>query len=151
MVVWMLTQGSGCRPLRRLCRKKRKVQVAACTCMYLHIAASNPPVSALFMHPIESLKSGRRVDAVHTLSRPAVEGRVRACLFRLINALMGDPIWRFSRRPVRQGCLVCVKSTHPQDFRPQQAGFLPRKFAKIAKRPAVVRLLLFGGYSVRGV
>jgi hypothetical protein len=38
----------------------RKAQ-GACTCMYLHIAASNPPVSALFMHPVEPLKSGRRV------------------------------------------------------------------------------------------
>jgi hypothetical protein len=28
-------------------------------------------------------------------------------------------------------------------FRPHQAGFLPRKFAKIAKHPAVVRLLRF--------
>jgi hypothetical protein len=56
--------------------------------MYLHIAASNPPVSALFMHPVEPLKSGRRVDAVHTLSHPAEEGRVKACLFRL--TLFGD-------------------------------------------------------------
>jgi hypothetical protein len=39
------------------------------------------------------------------------------------------------------GCWV--KFTHPPHFRPQQAGFLPRKFAKIAKHPAVVRLVRF--------
>ena len=66
--------------------------VKSARCKYLHVPAYcrvKPAGFRTFMHPVEPLKSGKRVDAVHTLSRPAAS-------------------------PTRG--VGCVKFTHPQAF-----------------------------------